>query len=356
MSRSRRRSSRRSAAEKTPSQHLQNVSRAQHSSSDSVPSVTNTPVDTNGSNADRYYAMAEEMNTRGAMELAVPFYRQAVALLLSEREALQEKLGGGAAKPVRDAFPAEALSGLLEAAATLGQVQADSPADSPAAEADPTLEAQIAELASELGKENALQVMAGLRALAETSSGQLPPSGLSLLAKAQMLLGQFVDGLQTFEAALAAAPADRDLQINAGAARLSTGDVQGALRLLRGVWAQGFDTLNASSQQALLRNLSTAEAKAGHLAGALQLRLKWFLQNPKAQPLDKWLSWAQRGLEGSEKGSPVREAALALLQGLHKAAPDDRNLLQHLADALEAQGDYRDASLLYRQLLRPQQS
>ena len=345
MSRSRRRSSRRSAAEKTPSQHLQNVSRAQHSSSDSVPSVTNTPVGTNGSNADRYYAMAEEMNTRGAMELAVPFYRQAVALLLSEREALQEKLGGGAAKPVRDAFPAEALSGLLEAAAT-----------SPAAEADPTLEAQIAELASELGKENALQVMAGLRALAETSSGQLPPSGLSLLAKAQMLLGQFVDGLQTFEAALAAAPADRDLQINAGAARLSTGDVQGALRLLRGVWAQGFDTLNASSQQALLRNLSTAEAKAGHLAGALQLRLKWFLHNPKAQPLDKWLSWAQRGLEGSEKGSPVREAALALLQGLHKAAPDDRNLLQHLADALEAQGDYRDASLLYRQLLRPQQS
>ena len=34
---------------------------------------------------ERYNAMAEELNGRGAMELAVPFYRQTTARLLAER-------------------------------------------------------------------------------------------------------------------------------------------------------------------------------------------------------------------------------------------------------------------------------
>ena len=311
--------------------------------------VTTPPVESSGPMADRYYAMAEEMNTRGAMELAVPFYRQAVALLLAEREALQQQLGGGQAQPVADALPIDELHGLLEAAEALGQQQAAAPAQAP------NVEVQIAELASELGKENALQVMAGLKALADAAGGHLPPSGLALLGKAQMLLGKPADGLQSFEAALAAAPADPELQINTGAARLATGDAQGALALLRGVWQQGFDALQPSSQQALLRNLSAAEAKAGYRAGALQLRLKWFQRNPEAVPLQRWLSWAKQGLEGTEKASPVRQAALALLTALQQAAPQDRNLVQALADALEDQGDYREAALLYRQLLRPQQ-
>lgn len=299
--------------------------------------------------ADRYYAMAEEMNTRGAMELAVPFYRQAVALLLAEREALQQQLGGGKAQPVADALPIDELHGLLEAAEALGQQPAAASTPAP----DP--EAQIAELASELGKENALQVIAGLKALADAAGGQLPTSGLALLGKAQMLLGRPADGLQSFEAALAASPSDAELQINTGAARLANGDAQGALALLRGVWQQGLDALQPSSQQALLRNLSAAEAKAGYLAGALQLRLKWFQHVPQAVPMQRWLAWAQQGLEGTEKASPVRQAALALLTALQQAAPEERSLVQALADALEAQGDYREAALLYRQLLRPQQ-
>ena len=47
----------------------------------------------NESMADRYYAIAETMNTRGAMELAVPFYRQAVALLLAERDESTRRKG-----------------------------------------------------------------------------------------------------------------------------------------------------------------------------------------------------------------------------------------------------------------------
>ena len=320
--------------------------------------------------ADRYYAMAETMNTRGAMEMAVPFYRQAITLLLAERASLQQKLGGASAQPVAQELPLDELHGLLEAAEALGQ-SASTPAPTatdvraqaaPAVATGPgpsptreSIESQIIELATELGKENALQVMAGLKSLADAAGGQLPASGLALLGKAQMLLGKLADGLQSFEAALATAPSDAELQINTGAARLANGDAHGALALLRRVWQQGLDALQPSSQQALLRNLSAAEAKAGYLAGALQLRFKWFQRDPQAVPMKRWLSWAQQGLEDTDKGSPVRQAAMALLTAMQQAAPEERSLLQSLADALEDQGDYREAALLYRQLLRPQQ-
>ena len=364
MPRSRRRQAkRRSASERTSTNSaLPSNKDDQHSSSTSESRVTSpdSTVELNSSMADRYYAMAETMNSRGAMEMAVPFYRQAIALLLADRTSLREKLGGDSAQPVADELPMDELHGLIEAAEALGESSFNSAVTSmdvtaKAATATATgavIEDQIAELASELGKENAMQVIAGLKALAD--GVQLPASGLALLGKAQMLLGKTADGLKSFEAASTAAPGDRELQINIGAARLANGDDQGALVLLRGVWQQGIGGLQFSSQQALLRNLATAEAKAGSLEAALQLRLKWFNLRPDAVSLQRWLTWAQEGLDGTDKDSPERMAALALLKSLQQSLPQDRNLQQRLADALEDQGDYRDAALLYRQLLRPQ--
>lgn len=299
--------------------------------------------------ADRYYAMAESMNTRGAMELAVPFYRQAVALLLAEREALQQQLGVSAAPAAPGALPLEELHGLLEAAEALGQGH-------PAKAEGANLEARIAELASELTAESAMQVMAGLKALAESHGQQLPVAGLALLGKAQMLLGQPADGLKSFEAGLSQAPEQPELQINTGAARLANGDVSGALTLLREVWKQGLEALDPTTQVALLRNLAAAEAQAGNVAAALQLRRRWLELDAQAVTLQRWLGWAQAGLNGTEKGAPARAAALELLQALQQRAPEERSVLQALADALEDQGDYREAALLYRQLLRPQQA
>ena len=318
-------------------------------SSPALPSVTATALEPNGSMADRYYAMAESMNTRGAMELAVPFYRQAVALLLAEREALQQQLGVAAAPAAPGSLPLDELHGLLEAAEALGQGQ-------PAKPEGADLEARIAELSSELTAESALQVIAGLKALAEGHGQQLPVAGLALLGKAQMLLGKTADGLQSFEAGLALAPEQADLQINTGAARLANGDVHGALTLLRGMWKKGLEALDPATQLALLRNLAAAEAKAGNVAAALQLRRRWLELDAQAVPLNRWLGWAQAGLNGTEKGAPARAAALELLQALQQRAPEERSVLQALADALEDQGDYREAALLYRQLLRPQQA
>ena len=68
--------------------------------------------------------------------------------------------------------------------------------------------------------------------------------------------------------------------------------------------------------------------------------------------MERWLKWAKEGLAKSSEGDPLRGQALDLLKALQEQHPQERELMQCLADALEDQGDYREASLLYRELLR----
>ena len=58
-----------------------------------VESKASEAIQKDSFSADRYYAIAEVMNQRGALELAVPFYRQAFALLVAERNVLKKMLG-----------------------------------------------------------------------------------------------------------------------------------------------------------------------------------------------------------------------------------------------------------------------
>lgn len=305
--------------------------------------------------SDQYYAMAEAMNSCGAMELAVPFYRQAVALLLyrqaaalllAERASLQAQLGESySSNNTAESLPMDELHGLLKAAEVLQQQGqgAAKASQTSVTEASMDVETRITELAEELNRDSAWQVMAGLRVIAEAQGQSLPISGLKLLGKAQMLLGQSADALKTFEAALKQAPDQADLIVNTGAARLANGDATGAATLLRGLWEQGAEGLETSTHNALLRNLAATEQKLGRVQDALQLRLRWLELDPDAAPPARQLQWARLGLEG---GAP--EAALTLLRQLHRRLPADRLVMQHLADALEQQGEYREASLLYR--------
>jgi tetratricopeptide (TPR) repeat protein len=123
--------------------------------------------------------------------------------------------------------------------------------------------------------------------------------------------------------------------------------------LLRGVYKAGIETLTPKILSALFRNLSAAEARSDQLAEALRLRLEWFKAAPQSVSLNRWLKWAKEGLAKSSQGEPLRSQALDLLKALQEQHPQERELMQCLADALEDQGDYREASLLYRQLLRP---
>jgi hypothetical protein len=299
-----------------------------------------------GSAASRYYDMAESLNVRGAMEMAVPFYRQAIALLLAERENLQAQLGGAASTPVGGDLPFDELHGLLKSAEALGS-------ESTQAAAGPSVEDQIQELASELNQASALQVMTGLKAIADRSGQPMPASGLALLAKAQMLLGKKEDGLRSFEAALAAEPNSIDFKINTGAARLAAGDLDGALLLLRGVHRADINDLDPKTLSALFRNLSAAEARANQFDEALKLRLHWFQSAPESVSVDRWLKWAKEGFVKSTKGSPAHNFAFELLKALQVKYPQERSLTQALADAFEDQGDFREAALLYRELLKP---
>lgn len=310
----------------------------------SIESVPEMPAadDSAAPLADRYYELAETMNARGAIEMAVPFYRQALALLLEERKQLRQLLpeaqqtGTDQNVQIREAE----LNGLLADKASLSGDDLD-------------LEARIAELAEELNANSAHQVLAGVAELLSLNgSRELPASGHSLRGKAHLLLGEQENALQAFAAAQAANPKSPQHTINLAAALLTQKKHQEALDLLRPLHQLGLAALPCELREPLLRNLATAEKQVGQSLAALQLRRQWLQLNPDAVTQKRWLQWARVGLE-QECGHPCRLEGLALLQDLHRLKPEERSVKEALADALESEGEYRQAALLYRDLLRP---
>lgn len=280
--------------------------------------------------ADRYFAMAEEMNSRGAMELAVPFYRQALTLLMAERKQKQQQL------------PADQLHGLLAAAEHWEQ--------QPLQELD--IEQSIAELTEDLNAASAQQVLAALKEL-EDQKGWLPSNGYALKGNACILLGNPEAAVQAFQSGCKAEPTRLDLHINHGGALLAAGETTAALSVLRGVYKNQLDLLASNEKNALLRNLAAAEAKEGDLATALSLRIEWLNENPNGQPIERWLQWVQQGL-AEQQPVATHDQAMQLLKRLHELNPAERLVTEALAEALENSGLYQEASLLYRTLLRPQ--
>ena len=280
--------------------------------------------------ADRYFAMAEEMNSRGAMELAVPFYRQALTLLMAERKQQQQKL------------PADQLHGLLAAAEHWQQ--------QPVPVLD--IEQSIAELTEDLNQASAQQVLAALEEL-ENKKGLLPSNGYALRGNACILLGNPEAAVQAFQSGCKAEPTRLDLHINHGGALLASGETEAALSVLRSVYKNQLDLLASNEKTALLRNLAAAEAKEGDFATALALRMEWLNENPNGQPIERWLNWVQQGL-AEQQPVATQDQALQLLKRLHELHPDERLVTEALAESLENSGLYQEASLLYRTLLRPQ--
>ena len=70
--------------------------------------------------ADRYYQLAETMNAQSAIELAVPFYRQALALLLQERNQLNQLIPEEQQQQLKGTREEE-IQGLIQEAAVLGE-------------------------------------------------------------------------------------------------------------------------------------------------------------------------------------------------------------------------------------------
>ena len=167
-----------------------------------------------------------------------------------------------------------------------------------------------------------------------------------------MVLGKPADSLKSFEAALVKDPQSLDLQINVGAAHLANQNGDAALEFLRGVWTAGLDQIDEKSRSALFRNLSSAEGKAGRPLVSLQLHRSWLAQLPDSVPIERALKCATQGLKLGENDGLIQKEALQLLRELRAVHPSESQVIQALADGLESVGDYREAALLYRELLK----
>ena len=276
---------------------------------------------------DRYYAMAEELNGRGSMELAVPFYRQTIALLLAEREQLQ---GLQASTDVDGVMAAAAL---VDPALTEGE-----------------LLRQLTALEQELSKHNQREVAAALEALKE-QRGQPHPQLLALQAKLHLLAGELEQARACFEQALGLDGSCVRLRLNSAAARLACGDPEAALELLRPL-VEELEALEAlGACGSFWNNLTRAELAADQPERAVAALQHWLAQAPHTFELEAWLEESQALHQAGR-----REAALALLQALADGgtAEQRRMVLPELAELLEAAGAFREAALLYRELLRPE--
>lgn len=279
----------------------------------------------------RCYAIAEELNKRGAIDMAVPFYRQTIALLLATVEPSLE------AEPI-----------YVEMIDALGQVAGPSAFAVQAADRlPPELDQHLQALEQDLSTANALTVRKLLIELGE-QVGQTHSGLIALLAKTYVLEDDFQQARMYFEQALALAPADPKLIMNTGAAFMACGDCQSALRLLRPLARQRQEIADSSIVRSLLSNLAIAEMQTGSVSAAASLRIELAGLDPDALPLQDWLDDARRWIEIGH-----RKEAKELLIGLRAVYPSDRGVLELLGRLLEDLGDFREAALIYRDLLRP---
>ena len=285
--------------------------------------------------AERCYAIAEALNERAELSLAVPFYRQAVTLLLAQRQRdLQEAaaLHKGDADLLQELDPGGAPA-CVEPGAAVGL-----PRD---------LEAHLRALGDDLTIANAVTVRQVLHDLL-AGLPQPDPQLLALLAKTHVLEGELALALPFFQAALELDPEDVRLAVNCGGALLACGDHAEALRLLRPLARQAGTIDDPAVLRVVLVNLTAAELEAGNVRDAARWRAELVGLSPDDVPVDDWVEDARSWLEAG-----WREEAKGLLIALRALYPRHVPLLQLLAETFEGCGEFRDAALVYRDLLRP---
>jgi tetratricopeptide (TPR) repeat protein len=303
--------------------------------------------------ADRYHDLAEAMNARGSMELAVPFYRQAVALLLAERQQWRDAFPGQTPMPpaLSSGESDEGLDELIEAAGLLSEPEAPAVASAvrSARAADPeAVRAELAELAADLTPDNAEQLLISLEAFeAHPLPSDVEAERLGLMGKALLMLGRREQARSRLEQALELDGERLDLAVNTAASQLAVGADAEALVLLRS-WAKHCPPeAEAKQRTALLRNWITAEERCGDPEQARAARLALAAHDLSAASPEAWLSQA---LAWRSEGDHMH--ALQLLQLLRADGYSGSQLLEPLAELLEEQGDYRAAALVYRDLLK----
>ena len=288
--------------------------------------------------------MAEELNGRGAMELAVPFYRQTIALLLAEREQLRALAGATAPEAAALAAAGEAVMAVDGVLAAAAQVEAG--VGLSLAE----LQRRVEALEQELCEANAAEVEAALLDL----EGRWPAPQAQLLglrAKLHLLAGDLPAARQHFEQALALDPDCLRLGMNTAAARLADGDAAAALGLLRPLRERAEALAELGVGRSFWTNLALSERAGGDAALAIDALAQLVDLDAEALNLELWL---EQALAWQAEGAAAEARQLLELLRRHAVADDQRRqVLPPLAELLEQLGEYRQAALIYRELLRP---
>jgi tetratricopeptide (TPR) repeat protein len=140
------------------------------------------------------------------------------------------------------------------------------------------------------------------------------------------------------------------LRLNTGAARLAVGDAPGALELLRPLTNELAALAVHGALGSFWNNLTRAELAAEQSERAAAAVQQWLNHAPHTLELESWLEQAQALHQAGRS-----DAALLLLKALADGGTPEqrRQVLPELATLLEVGGSFREAALLYRELLRP---
>jgi len=334
--------------------------------------------------ANRYFNYGEELNQRGAPELAAAFYRQAYTML---RSGLKGELRGGRqaaagagqrggpgaelrdelrrenhdsiyAHPPENELPEDLLTpglnpssldragnpGSLGNPAILAASEAATPENQIIASTTTTEDRlqQIADMAARLSKNTAPEISDELIKI--TRTGFRHPELHRLQGLTALHLQDNSTAMEHFREALAMDPMHYSSLVNLGGLLLPVGQYEEAITLLN----RALQSVDPESPDALpaLANLSLAHQATGRKMDEALLLLR--IHRLKAGYIrnERLLTAATTMEQMGEDTS-----AIEILTWLSEQEPSNE-ILRPLASLLERRGQYKEAAMIYRQLLQ----
>ena len=337
--------------------------------------------------ANRYFNYGEELNHRGAPELAAAFYRQAYTML---RCGLKSELSGGRqaepgigqrggpggeprdelrlenhdsiyAHPPENELPEDFLTpglnlgsldspgspgslGNIDSTGILVASEAATPENQIIASTTTTEDRlqQIADMAARLSKNTAPEI--GDELIKITRTGFRHPELHRLQGLTALHLQDNSTAMEHFREALAMDPMHYSSLVNLGGLLLPGGQYEEAITLLN----RALQRVDPESPEALpaLANLSLAHQATGRKMDEALLLLR--IHRLKAGYIrnERLLTAATTMEQMGEDTS-----AIEILTWLSEQEPSNE-ILRPLASLLERRGQYKEAAMIYRQLLQ----
>ena len=293
--------------------------------------------------ASKYKEVADQFNTQEKTSIAVPLYRQAILLLIEERDSLKDEIQVCSNKRSKG----EGLTSHSEESNSCDSSELNSTNAALAECTRKALKSQLISLADNLSSESAQKLLKSIEHL-EEELHQLPIELHLFCCKAYLLIND------ANKATTALNKADLNDPIAKGLARelfnrhLALKLPRQALYILNQLSQHSDNTDDTDQGLLLLNQLVEVEAKAGKANKAAQYWADLTAIAPEKIDLKKLLDNAKQWLEKGET-----EAALTLLMALNAMFGRQPLLMELLASSHESMGNYEAAAMVYREIIQP---